>query len=77
MAYMSSTWVDAALGVTVTTCVTRLTSVAATDADIRYPRAQLFAMALNTAYALADRFRQTPSYRSANVDRLVSKQTSA
>ena len=75
MAYMSSTWVDAAAGVTVTTCVTRVTSVAAADADIRYPRAQLFAMALNTAYALADRIAQTPSRPAERADRLASQQT--
>ena len=53
MAYMSSTWVDEPLGLTVATCVTRVATVGAPDADLRYPRAQLFAMALNTGYALA------------------------
>ncbi len=77
MAYVSSTWVDTALGVTVTTCITRVTSVAAADADIRYPRAQLFAMALNTAYALADRIGPTPSHRTDRAHRLASQQTSA
>jgi D-alanyl-D-alanine carboxypeptidase len=53
MSYMTSTWVDAPLGLTVTTCVTRVATVGAADTDLRYPRAQLFAMALNTGYALA------------------------
>jgi D-alanyl-D-alanine carboxypeptidase len=54
-AYLSGTWMDAVRGVTVTTCVTRaLTLPLSPDAELRYPRAQLFAMALNTAYALAD-----------------------
>lgn len=49
----SSTWIDADLGIGVTTCVTmHLTPKPLAD-DIRYPRAQLFAMALATAYALA------------------------
>lgn len=54
LSYMTSTWVDAPLGLTVTTCVTRVATVGAADADLRYPRAQLFAMALNTGYALAE-----------------------
>lgn len=53
MSYMTSTWVDTPLGLTVTTCVTRVATFGAADTDLRYPRAQLFAMALNTAYALA------------------------
>jgi D-alanyl-D-alanine carboxypeptidase len=52
--YMSATWLDVARGVTVVTCVTRAVAYPLTiDAEHRYPRAQLFAMALNTAYALA------------------------
>ena len=49
----SSTWIDAGLGVAVATCVTTNVARGTTGDDIRYPRAQLFAMALNTAYALA------------------------
>jgi D-alanyl-D-alanine carboxypeptidase len=54
MAYATSSWVDPAARATVTTCVTRNLRVGATDADLRHPRAQLFAMSLATAYALAD-----------------------
>lgn len=46
---MSSTWIDPALGVNVATSVTSemdLTKPA--SGDLRYPRAQLFAMALST-----------------------------
>lgn len=52
VAYSTATWVDAGLGVTVTTCITRVATVGAANAALRYPREQLFAMALNTAYAL-------------------------
>lgn len=53
--YMSGTWTDARRGVTVTTCVTRVAAIPpGADSDIRYPRAQLFAMALSTAYLLAN-----------------------
>jgi D-alanyl-D-alanine carboxypeptidase len=52
--YMTSTWIDAGLGLSVATCVTRVASVTATDLELRYPRAQLFAMILNTAYVLAN-----------------------
>ncbi len=49
----TSTWIDAARGVLVATAVTAdLTAFKGGD-DLRYPRAQLFSMALNTAYALA------------------------
>lgn len=52
--YMSGTWIDPERRVTVTTCVTRaITLPAGADTEIRYPRAQLFSMALNTAYTLA------------------------
>jgi D-alanyl-D-alanine carboxypeptidase len=53
-AYVSGTWVDLSHGVTITTCVTRSTTYPPpSDTEHRYPRAQLFAMALNTAYQLA------------------------
>ena len=48
----SSTWIDPALRVGVTTCVTYDFKPGLPGDDIRYPRAQLFSMALNTAYAL-------------------------
>jgi D-alanyl-D-alanine carboxypeptidase len=52
--YLSGTWVDPGFGVTVTTCVTRVAKLPASpELELSYPRAQLFAMALNTAYALA------------------------
>jgi D-alanyl-D-alanine carboxypeptidase len=52
--YLSGTWLDAARGVAVATCVTRAIEFPpGMDSELRYPRAQLFAMALNTAYALA------------------------
>jgi D-alanyl-D-alanine carboxypeptidase len=52
--YLSGTWIDLQHGVTVTTCVTRAVSLPlSADAELRYPRQQLFAMALNTAYVLA------------------------
>jgi D-alanyl-D-alanine carboxypeptidase len=54
LAYSTATWVDPKARATVTTCISRVARVGATDADIRYPRAQLFAMALNTAYDLAN-----------------------
>lgn len=48
----TSTWLDPGLGVAVTTAVTaHLTQL--TGDELRYPRAQLFAVALGTAYALA------------------------
>ncbi|MDZ3833609.1 MAG: serine hydrolase domain-containing protein [Sphingopyxis sp.] len=49
----TSTWIDAGLGVGVATAVTHLWDPAGPPDDLRYPRAQLFAMALDTAYALA------------------------
>lgn len=53
-AYMSGTWIDLANAVTVSTCVTRSTSYPPpSDTEQRYPRAQLFAMALDTAYQVA------------------------
>lgn len=52
--YLSGTWIDPKHGVVVTTCVTRAISLPAPpEIELRYPRAQLFAMALNTACALA------------------------
>jgi D-alanyl-D-alanine carboxypeptidase len=46
-AYLSGTWVDAVVGVTVTTCITRATTFPpAPGSEYRYPREQLFAMAL-------------------------------
>jgi D-alanyl-D-alanine carboxypeptidase len=50
----TSTWIDAAAGVVVATAVTDHLKPGAIEGDLRYPRAQLFAMALATAYALAD-----------------------
>lgn len=49
----TSTWIDAACGVAVTTAATTHISKGDTGDELRYPRAQLFSMALNTAYALA------------------------
>lgn len=49
----SSTWIDPERGVAIATCVTGHIRVGTAGDDIRYPRAQLFSMALNTAYALA------------------------
>ena len=52
--YASGTWVDPERAIIVTTCVTRKeTHPPSPDVELRYPRAQLFSMALNTAYALA------------------------
>jgi D-alanyl-D-alanine carboxypeptidase len=52
--YMTGTWTDAAAGVTVATCVTRAVPwPRPAGLDLRYPREQLFAMALSTGYALA------------------------
>lgn len=56
--YLSGTWIDPKHGVVVTTCVTRAISLPASpEIELRYPRAQLFAMALNTAYALVGNCR--------------------
>ncbi|MDZ3833110.1 MAG: serine hydrolase domain-containing protein [Sphingopyxis sp.] len=55
LAYLTSTWIDSELDIAVATCVTREMSPVAGTSDLRYPRDQLFAMALATAYALADR----------------------
>jgi D-alanyl-D-alanine carboxypeptidase len=56
--YLSGTWIDPTHGVVVTTCVTRAISLPAPpEMELRYPRAQLFAIALNTAYALAGECR--------------------
>lgn len=52
--YCTATWADPASGVIVSTCVTRDVRIDASDGDLRYPRAQLFAGALFTGYALAD-----------------------
>ncbi len=49
----SSTWIDVARGVAVATAATVHMGGSATPDEVRYPRAQLFSMALNTAYALA------------------------
>lgn len=51
--FVTSTWIDPVAQATVTTCVTRNVAVNETDTALRYPREQLFAMALNTAYAIA------------------------
>lgn len=48
----SSTWIDPQRQITVATCVTSIIDSEDTVADLRYPRAQLFAMALSAAYAL-------------------------
>lgn len=49
----TSTWIDASRRVAVTTAITDSISLAKSDEDaLRYPREQLFSMALNTAYAL-------------------------
>jgi D-alanyl-D-alanine carboxypeptidase len=53
LACRSSTWIDAGRGVAVATCVTAHVALPGPPDDLRYPRAQLFSMALNTAYALA------------------------
>lgn len=51
--YMTGTWLDPARGVCVSTCVTRSVKLPLTpEAELRYPRAQLFAMALNAAYVM-------------------------
>lgn len=49
----TSTWIDAARGVAITTVATTHISRSDKGEELRYPRAQLFSMALNTAYALA------------------------
>lgn len=49
----SSTWIDPQVRVGITTCITMDYKPGLAGDDIRYPRAQLFAMALDTAYALA------------------------
>lgn len=49
----SSTWIDAGAGVAVATAVTIVHGATPIGDDIRYPREQLFAMALQTGYALA------------------------
>ena len=49
----SSTWIDVARGVSVATAATVHMGGSATPDAVRYPREQLFSMALNTAYALA------------------------
>nr|WP_047168083.1 serine hydrolase domain-containing protein [Sphingomonas sp. Y57] len=54
--YMSGTWIDPVARVAVSSCVTRAVDFPLrAGAEFSYPREQLFAMALNTAYALADR----------------------
>ncbi len=53
MSTRSATWIDAELGIGVASCVTTHVERDAPPDDLRYPRAQLFSMALNTAYALA------------------------
>ena len=49
----TSTWIDAQRRVAVATAVTDHISIVTPGDDLTYPRAQLFAMALNTAYAIA------------------------
>lgn len=49
----TSTWIDAGRSVGVTTALTCHIADDSWDDNIRHPRAQLFSMALNTAYALA------------------------
>jgi D-alanyl-D-alanine carboxypeptidase len=52
--YMSGTWIDVGAGVAVSTCVTRAVPWPRPPGlEARYPREQLFAMALSTAYAIA------------------------
>ncbi len=48
----TSTWIDAARRVAVATCVTGNVELHGSDDHLRDPRAQVFAMALNTADAL-------------------------
>jgi D-alanyl-D-alanine carboxypeptidase len=50
----TSTWIDVARGVSVTTAATVNLGTSNVGEDVRYPRAQLFSMALNAAYALVD-----------------------
>ncbi|PQM29498.1 beta-lactamase [Sphingopyxis lindanitolerans] len=58
----TSTWIDSERRVAVTTAVTHHMKPGAIDGDLRYPRAQLFAMALSTGYALAhERDQSCPS----------------
>lgn len=54
LSYLTSTWIDPRRRVTVATCVTCVADPKATVAELRYPRAQLFAMALNAAYSIQD-----------------------
>nr|WP_316638938.1 serine hydrolase domain-containing protein [uncultured Roseateles sp.] len=49
----TSTWIDVARRVAITTVATTHISRSDKGEELRYPRAQLFSMALNTAYALA------------------------
>lgn len=49
----SSTWIDPRAGVAVATAVTIVHGASRIGDEIRYPREQLFAMALQTGYALA------------------------
>jgi hypothetical protein len=49
----TSTWIDPERRVAVATAATTHVGQPGPGDDIRYPRAQLFATALNTAYALA------------------------
>lgn len=52
-AYNSGTWVDQTYGITISTCVTRATKFPPPPtASYAYPREQLFAQALSTAYTL-------------------------
>lgn len=50
----SSTWIDPVRDVRVATSVTTSLEPGSPPEDLRYPRAQLFAVALGTGYALAD-----------------------
>jgi len=53
-AYMTGTWIDLSRGVTVSTCVTRAAELPLSrETELLYQRSQLFAVVLNTAYALA------------------------
>lgn len=58
LACRSSTWVDAGRGIAVATCVTGHIELPGYSDELRYPRAQLFSMALNTAYTLAATSKQ-------------------
>jgi D-alanyl-D-alanine carboxypeptidase len=49
----SATWIDAGAGVSIATAVTIIRGATSIGDEFRYPREQLFAMALQTGYSLA------------------------